>query len=529
MRRATAMGLLLVLISALAFAPARATDPTPTVYKVGAAKRSINPDTDGTFAGKPVYLGGYGIGSGGLWDAGGLSRPPASGILGPGIFARAFVVSTDDDPAHALVLTSIETQGFFVAYQQGPYGIEDMRKAVQETVGIPAERVIIGANHSHAGPDTLGVWGGVPTEYLQFIKEQTIGAIADAWGARKDATLWFGTAEANPGGDDNLISNQFGDDPANTSMDSELRVLQARDSDGNAFATMLNLSAHPTVMGGDNTLVSADWPGPAAVDLAARFGGEAVVVEGAIGRSQPNDGPSFNSTECGPKEDLARDYCAVEHYAGRVVARGADALATAQPLTGATVVDGHSYLIVDAGHNAILLGAMVAGSAIGVPIQRSILPPWSAGNLIGTVTFSARIGDLLFSGGPGELYPQIPATVRAATPGIKGHFVFGLAGDTLGYIIAPFPEAYPEPMRQSLFGGDTDDPTTWGFEPISNDNYFFNVSHTLGERVTCSLLRGAGEVTGVGSALWSARAQCAAFANDAALPPGADTLAPTTP
>ncbi|MBI4729769.1 MAG: hypothetical protein HY775_09765 [Acidobacteria bacterium] len=520
MRRTVVMGLVLSVVAALALAPAAAADE-PTVYRVGAAKRSINPDADGTYAGKPVYLGGYGIGAGPLWEAFG-SRPPASGILAPGIFARAFVVSTDDDPAHALALVSVETQGLFAAYQQGPYGTEDMRKGVEAYLGIPAERIIIGGNHTHAGPDTLGVWGGVPTEYLAWIKHQTIGAIADAWRARKAATLWFGTAAANDGLDD-LISNQFGHDPANQSVESELRVLQARDATtGDPFATLLNLSAHPTVMGGDNTLVSADWPGPAAESLASIYGGESLVVMGALGRSQPSDGKSYDACS-------GDQYCAVEHYVGRVVARATAAVGAAQPLTGAPVVEGHSYLIEDPATNAILLALLLGGRAIGVPISRSILPPWEAGNLIGTVTFSARIGDLLFSGGPGELYPQIPLAVREATPGMKGHFVFGLAGDMLGYIMAPFPEAYPEPVRQSLFDGDPDDPTTWGISPIDNDNYFFNVSHTLGERVICSMLRGAGEVTGAGLGLWTARPQCAAFATDLGLPPGADTLAPATP
>jgi hypothetical protein len=505
--------LAMLTLAGLLAAPSARADASPSIYTVGIAKRSINPDRDGTFAGQPVHLGGYGFGDGPIWDAADLSRPPASGILGSGVFARALVVSSGDDPAHALVLASIETQGYFVAYQQGPYGLEDIRLGASSATGIPAEQIIVGGNHTHAGPDTLGVWGGVPTEYLAYIKAQAIGAIADAWAARRPATLWFGTAEA-----DDLISNQFGYDPANQLKEHEMRVLQARDpSSGAAFATMLNLSAHPTVMGGDNTLVSADWPGPAADALP----GEGIVIVGALGRSQPNDGPSYDACD-------HDQYCALGHYAGRVTARAADAIASAKPLTGDPVVTGHSYLVVEPGHNALLLALATAGGPVGVPIDRSILPPWEAGNIIGTTTFSARIGSLLFSGGPGELYPQIPAAVRAAVPA-DGHFVVGLAGDMLGYIIAPFPDAYPEPIRRSLFGGPAGDPTAWEFSPVDNDNFFFNVGLTLGDRVTCSMLRGAGEVMGQGMAYWTARPSCALFALDAILPAGADTLAPSTP
>ena len=68
----------------------------------------------------------------------------------------------------------------------------------------------------------------------------------------------------------------------------------------------------------------------------------------------------------------------------------------------------------------------------------------------------------------------------------------GLAGDQLGYLIAPY-QAYPEPIRRSFFNQRGDE-----VSPIDNDNYFFNVSHTMGDRVMCSLLRGAGETSGRG-------------------------------
>ena len=39
-----------------------------------------------------------------------------------------------------------------------------------------------------------------------------------------------------------------------------MRVLQARDADGDPFVTLLNFSAHSTVLGSGNTKVSGDWP-----------------------------------------------------------------------------------------------------------------------------------------------------------------------------------------------------------------------------------------------------------------------------
>ena len=92
----------------------------------------------------------------------------------------------------------------------------------------------------------------------------------------------------------------------------------------------------------------------------------------------------------------------------------------------------------------------------------------------------------------------------------------GLAGDQLGYLIAPY-QAYPEPIRRTFFNQRGDE-----VSPLDNDNYFFNVSPTMGERVTCSLLRGAGEVFGRGDAVRDSQPGCAVFANDSLNPPGAD-------
>ncbi len=91
---------------------------------------------------------------------------------------------------------------------------------------------------------------------------------------------------------------------------------------------------------------------------------------------------------------------------------------------------------------------------------------------------------MLLSTFPGEAYPQIALEVAARSPA-RGHMTAGLAQDQLGYLIAPY-ESYPEPIRRSFFNQRGDE-----VSPIDNDNYFFNVSQTMGERVTCSALRGA--------------------------------------
>jgi hypothetical protein len=500
--------LVVIAVAVMALLPAgvaqaKLTKPT---YLVGAASRSINPDPDGTFAGKPVYLGGYGIGGGSPVFEG----RPATGILGDGLSVRAFAVSDGRSP---FVIADIEAQGWFVAVKNGPYGLLDMRKEVERRTGgaLPAENVVIQSDHSHSGPDPLGVWGGVPEEYLRYVTDRTVEAIVAAYNSMVPATLYYGTA---PGRD--LLSNQFDYDEANQVVDSDVRVLQARDGKKPLF-TLLNFSAHATVLGSSNTKVSGDWVQAANPLLEQRLGGKAVTVVATLGRTQPADRGCADPAAVG--ED-AQNLCKIHDYAARVVDRAAQAAAVAQPLGGSPVVAARSYLVEDAATNALILGLEYAGGTFGVPLNRAMTPPWLTGNVLGSVTATARIGDVLLSAGPGEMYPQIAAKV-AELVGARGHMTAGLAGDQLGYLIAPF-EAYPEPVRRSFFNQRGDE-----VSPIDNDNYFFNVSHTMGDRVTCSLLRGAGETAGLGLAYWQGYDRCPLFMNDALLGHGADTTAPS--
>ena len=507
----TLLGAALVVVVLGALAPAASAAAVlpglppvaggPDTYRVGVASRAINPEVDGTFAGRPVFLGGYGIGGGTPFFEG----RAATGVLGEGIHVRAFAVSADDGD---FAIADIETQGWFAATKDGPYGLVDMRRQVERRTGgaLKASEVVIQTDHSHAGPDTIGVWGGVPVEYRRFIAQRTVDAIVEAHATRRAGRLFYGTADGR-----DLLSNQFDYDPANASVDSDVRVLQARDPAGRAFATLLNFSAHATVLDSGNTKVSGDWVQAVNPLLEQRFGGEAITIVGTLGRTQPAD---RGCADPGARTDDAKSLCAINAYAGRVVDRAAQAVAAAQPVAGDPVVAARSYLVQDVATNAVILGLELT-DPLGASVNRAVTPPWLTGNVLGSVTATARIGGVLLSSGPGEMYPQIPLKVAQLVPA-QGYMTAGLANDQLGYLIAPF-EAFPEPIRRSFFNERGDE-----VDPLSNDNYFFNVSHTMGDRVTCSLLRGAGEVLGQGLAYRSRYDRCALFANDLLLPAGAD-------
>ena len=87
----------------------------------------------------------------------------------------------------------------------------------------------------------------------------------------------------------------------------------------------------------------------------------------------------------------------------------------------------------------------------------------------------------------------------------------GLANDQLGYLIAPY-EAYPEPIRRSFFNQRG----RRGLARSTTTTTSSTSRTTMGERVTCAALRGAGELFGKGNAYRDAYDRCAPFVNDAA-------------
>ena len=410
-----------------------------TVLLVGSAKRDITPSEATAPPDGQVYLGGYGLGP--------VRR--STGVLAP-IFVRAFVVSNGSD---VVAFAGSETQGAFAAYKTGAYGLVDIAAAVEAaTAGrIPRTHVIIGSDHSHAGPDTTGVWGGLPDVYLQYLVDQTVGAITDALAALRPARVLVGTADAT-----DLLRSQF-NEPPNDLVDGELRVLVAEDADdGAASAVLINYAAHSTVMGSDNTLISADWPGVVAMDAERTLGVEtAVVMLADCGRTQPNDGIFPGETD--PQR--------LQSYADAVSERVREAVANLTEIRGSEIAVSQLFL------RERFANPNVPFSVLDALVSRSAQPPWTEGDVVGTLVSAARIGNLLLAGMPGEGYPAIQFALEQQVPADE-HFIFGLANDQLGYLIAP-ESGYPQ--VQAAFP--------------DNDNALFNVGPAIGDHVMCTLLK----------------------------------------
>lgn len=408
---------------------------------VGAAKRDITPNLENTghVHGGNVYLGGYGIGPERL----------STGVMAP-IHVRAWVISNGTE---TVAFAENETQGTFASYKKGPFGQLDVAVAVEAATNgrIKRDHVVVGSCHSHAGPDTSGVWGGLPTSYMSFLKDQTVGAITDALAAMQPAQLLTGTADAT-----DLLHSQF--DAPMDQVDGELRVLVAADPTNAAHpqTVLINFAAHATVMGSDNTLISSDWPGVAAARVEQALGIDtALVMVADVGRTQPSrDEGSTNAEK-------------LDSYASQVKDRVLAAVAHLTPHSGTEV--GAAQLFIREQYTNTFLDL----SLLGALISRNNKAPWLDNDVIGTVVSAFRIGDLFFAAVPGEAYPAVQFALEERVPAAR-HFIFGLANDQLGYLIAP-QEGFPQIAAAAP----------------DNDNALFNVSSAIGDHVMCDLFKAA--------------------------------------
>jgi hypothetical protein len=470
--------------SAAAAAAATASAAPPSNgglrWRVGVDKESLDPSA-ADLASNNFHLGGYGIfptrqSHGPLVDADGQPEH---------LYVSAMAI-TDPSGHHALLLAALENQGTFTADKEGPYGIWDMRQKVAHDLHISTDSIVIDSDHSHAGPDLIGLWGGVPNDYLQRVHDQAVTALETAFRNRVPAQLLVGTdiptmptpqaAGYIPGTatvGENLVHSQFSPDTQtgydDSLVDTELRVLQAVDGSGAMIGTLINYAAHATVMGSGNVGYSADWPGRVARATEAALGESvAVPMVADVGRSQPPR-PHSNPA-CGQPNQESCDLDQLDTYTRILTPFVLSAVATAVPVTGHGI-DNREVMTREVGVNGALVGVSYTGE---VPVRgygayRAATPPWFTGDVIGTFASAHRIGDVLFTVAPGEAYPDVRFGVKKEVRGEQALFTFGLANDQLGYLIAPTTE-YPWIA--------TSNP--------GNDNALFNVSPQYGDHLMCT-------------------------------------------
>ncbi len=442
------------------------TVTTPT-YLVGAATRDITPTGI-------VNLGGFGLGNGTVIPNAIIGRGSVGETKGERIKVRATVV---DDGLKAIAIANLEVQGWFAAYQDSKVGLQDIAAAIaKEVPRLPVAQIALASDHSHSAPDTLGVWGGPPPGYLEFVKAQVVAAVKEAYAGRVFAELKAGHSDAS-----DLIYNQSCTEGINQSKeptypgpdvcatpgkDGMVRVLQATSPSGKHPLTYMVYAAHATAGGGNG--LHGDWPQFLSDAMTAKHGGVGIAMVGALGGTQPCRPACSFTKRTNPGYDVKdRKTAIVSNYSAHVDA----ALRTATPVKGP--VAGAQGFIREPITGPAVTALFTAGKRVGAGLLRDSRPPWVNAQTIRTVVGALRIGGVVLATTPGEGFPRIRQDIADAVgAGAQEVITLGLAGDTLGYLISPV--AYVPIIAAQV--------------PV-NDNIIFNVSPTIGDHVACADIR----------------------------------------
>ncbi len=170
------------------------------------------------------------------------------------LYARALYVAGDDP--HAQMLW-VQLDVCLMA----PVQAADVRRRVVERTGVAPDRVLVACTHTHSGPETgLGqILAGVdPPEWVEPLLEAAVDAAVRSHAAAEPARLGVGRGEAHIGRNRRRSGGSL--DPSVVVV----RVDAADRAGAPPLAVLYLHGCHPTVLGHDNLVYSADWPGAAS-------------------------------------------------------------------------------------------------------------------------------------------------------------------------------------------------------------------------------------------------------------------------
>ncbi len=229
-------------------------------------------------------------------------------------------------------------------------------------------------------------------------------------------------------------------------------VLQAVDPDGHTLGTVVSWSSHPEALGGENTLLTSDFPHYLNRRLEEELGGTAVFLVGSIGGLMTPMGLELKDAL---GEPIPQDSFALARAVGEGAAAAAiEALRTAGRDSASSAVEYRRAQVFVPLENRLFRLAAFLG-VLDRPVFSDGEPATTAfGDDLETEIGYLRLGDVEMLLVPGEIYPELviggiqdPQDPGADFPGAEHEahlfgmltseyrLVVGLANDEIGYIL----------------------------------------------------------------------------------------------
>ena len=145
---------------------------------------------------------------------------------------------------------------------------------VLRRTGISREHMQLVGTHTHSGPMLRE-----SSDVVRRIGMTIAETVEAAWRTRREAIAAVGVGTVT-----DIGANRR---PNGGPVDDRVTVARFDAVDGTPIATLANYGCHPTTLGPNNTLYSADYPGVACRAIEAAVGGTAIFTTGPQGDVNP--------------------------------------------------------------------------------------------------------------------------------------------------------------------------------------------------------------------------------------------------
>jgi neutral ceramidase len=197
-----------------------------------------------------------------------ITPPVGTGFAGYGARKGSSLGVHDPLLAQLLLLKSGEDQLVLITMDLLGVGLDFARRVragIQQAIGVPSHGTMITCSHTHSGPagflpPLAGTRPPEDPELQNITAQKLVGSAVWARERLQPARLGVGRGEVR-----GIGRNR--NDPEKGALDEEAVVLRVDDVAGQPLAVVMNYGCHPTVMGYQNLLLSADYPGAARATL----------------------------------------------------------------------------------------------------------------------------------------------------------------------------------------------------------------------------------------------------------------------
>lgn len=292
------------------------------------------------------------------------------------------------------------------------------------------------STHTHAGADTLGMWGPIGIDgkndaYMEKLVEAAGEAGKEAVENRTKGELYFGYVKTK---------NMYRDSRNPQVYDENLYQLRFKANDNANGIRLFSYGAHPESLRGANRLLSRDFAGRLCDEVAKETGDDTMFAPGAIGGLIMTK--EFVYANYNPVENLKLTSEALAEYALSItddMENKIDPQMTFSSKNCVVPMDNTAFWIY---------------KLLGILNNKEVRAESATGYGVETEVSVLKLDNLAIALIPGEIFPELvyggeygdagigtenpePLVQIAQDYGVKELVIIGLANDEIGYIVPP--------------------------------------------------------------------------------------------